>query len=44
MNTTFARFVIRATISGYLPVFIGRRAFWHRLYDAAAQTVIRAHA
>ena len=40
MSATFARLIIKLTISGYLPLIIGRRAFWHRLYDRAAQVAL----
>lgn len=44
MTTAQARFIIKLTISGYLPTIIGRRAFWHRLYNRAAQVVLaRSH-
>ena len=43
MNSSIARAIIRVSISGFLPAFIGRRTFWHKLYDQAAQVAIRGH-
>lgn len=44
MTLAQARFIIKLTISGRLPVIIGRRQFWHRLYDRACGVVLgRSH-
>ena len=40
MTRNQARFIIKLTISGRLPLIIGRRKFWHRLYDRAAAVVL----
>jgi len=36
MTEQQARFIVKLTISPYLPAFIGRRRFWHRLFYRAA--------
>lgn len=40
MTAKRARFIINLTTSKWLPTIIGRRRFWHRLYDAAARYAI----
>lgn len=39
MNKKIARFIIKLTISRWLPTIIGRRRFWHSLYYRAAEAM-----
>ena len=41
MNKKLAQFIIRLTLSPWLPTIIGRRKFWHSLYYRAAEAVRR---